>query len=279
LSRIRKISVTFEEFNRWLVGKGLKPLPEDYRDKNFSASDGDPDVFGSTPPAVTQAPAPAPTPAAPAQPIWKWSWDPTGGLLIWEVDPIYGQPHHIEVTGPNFYNLAQGRVYETDTGGYEILVWEDRASEEWQDQAVDDVNEWLLANANKEAEDAFWQGEGGYYPTIGTGTPDTDKMIEAYFQVGMAEMPEWKKNKLRNQYKGLFGITDDVAPDPVDQHRKNDESWLNELNKGWSDALKGVPSSTGDNCPTCGGEGTDQTGHLCLTCKGSGVDPRVTLQS
>jgi hypothetical protein len=56
------------------------------------------------------------------QPVWKWSYDGTH-LLIWKVDPEYGQPHHIEVTGINFWKYAQGRVYETfDDKEWEILV-------------------------------------------------------------------------------------------------------------------------------------------------------------
>ena len=275
MTRIRKISVSVEEFNKWLQSRGLKPLPADFRTKRVDPAKGDPDVFGSEPPAVTEKPK------APTQPTWKWSWDPEGGLVIWPVDEKYGQPHHIEVTGPNFYNLAQGRVYEDGEGGYEILVWEDRASDEWQEEAADEVNEWLLANTGQEASGTYWQSEGGYYQTIQGQKPDLDKMIETYYGIRMDRLPEWKKNKMRQQHKSLFGFSDDdLAPDPIYQHQLNDQAWLEDLatheslDQAWQQAYR---SGTTQVCPTCQGEGTDISGHLCLTCHGHGTDQKVAF--
>lgn len=298
--RTRKHAVTLEELNRWLTSRGLKPLPDDYsgpgledfqlplNQQQVDPVNGDPDVFGSTPPAMIEEKPKKP--AQPSQPKWKWSWDPQGGLLIWEVDDKYGQPHHIEVTGPDFYKLAQGRVYEIyDYQPYaenpkywqiagsewEILVWEDRASLEWQEAAVEDVQAWLLKNTGKEAVEAYWQGEGGYYQTIQDGTePDLDKMIEAYFGVGMKELSFKQKTKLRRQYQNLFGSKPapgtKVQPqtqttDPAEFHLKNDEKWLREFEQQQSQG------TDIDLCPTCLGSGEDPTGHICLTCRGSGT--------
>jgi hypothetical protein len=115
------------------------------------------------------------------QPVWKWSYDGTH-LLIWKVDPEYGQPHHIEVTGINFWKYAQGRVYETfDDKEWEILVWEDRGTEEMQDDAVDAVDRWLFEHTGKTAEYVDFQSEGGYYQTIGDEGPDQEKLLTTYF--------------------------------------------------------------------------------------------------
>lgn len=114
------------------------------------------------------------------QPKWKWSYDGKN-LLIWPVDEKYGQPHHIEMTGLNFYQLAQGRVYVDPDGTMEITVWEDRGTEEMQDDAIDAVDEWLEQNVGKPAEYYSFHSEGGVYPNLDPTNPDMDKMMTAYF--------------------------------------------------------------------------------------------------
>lgn len=114
------------------------------------------------------------------QPLWKWSYDGKE-LMIWPVDEEYGQPHHIEMTGMQFYLLAQGRVYRDNQGDYEILVWEDRGTEEMQEDAVEAVDDWLWAHVGKEATYIDYQSEGGIYQTLDPENPDLNKMMTAYF--------------------------------------------------------------------------------------------------
>lgn len=119
--------------------------------------------------------------AGTTQPVWKWSYDGKE-LTIWPVDPVHGQPHHIEITGMDFWKLAQGRVYVDPDGTMEILVWADRASDEMQDDAVIAVDEWLLKNVGKIADEVSFQSEGGYYRTIDPQKgPDLEKLLTTYF--------------------------------------------------------------------------------------------------
>lgn len=119
--------------------------------------------------------------AGTTQPKWKWSYNGTD-LTIWPVDPVHGQPHHIEITGMEFWKLAQGRVYVDPDGTVEITVWADRASDEMQDDAVLAVDEWLLKNVGKIADEVSFLTEGGYYRTIDPNKgPDLEKLLTTYF--------------------------------------------------------------------------------------------------
>lgn len=114
------------------------------------------------------------------QPKWKWSFDGKK-LMMWPVDEKFGQPHHIEMTGMNFYKLAQGRVYVDDNGTMEILVWEDRGTPQMQDDAIDAVDDWLEQHTGKSADYYSYQSEGGVYQGLDPANPDYDKMMTAYF--------------------------------------------------------------------------------------------------
>jgi hypothetical protein len=124
------------------------------------------------------------------QPWRKWSWDGKD-LLIWPVDEEYGQPHHIEMTGKEFYLLAQGRVYVDPNGHIEILVWEDRGTPEMQDDAVNAVDQYIYEHFGKIADDVEWQSEGGYYQTIDPAVgPDEEKLMSTYFGYPVKPKPQ-----------------------------------------------------------------------------------------
>lgn len=119
-------------------------------------------------------------PEQPAQPLYKWSYD-GHQLTIWPVDAIQGRPHHIEVTGLDFYKLAQGRVYRDNEGNLEILVWEDRGTEQMQDEAIEAVDAYLKKKLGKGAEYYSFQSEGGVYRNQEPGNENWDEMLTAYF--------------------------------------------------------------------------------------------------
>lgn len=112
------------------------------------------------------------------QPKWKFSYDSISGLNIWPVDPVQGRPHHIEVTGMDFYKLAQGRVYVDPDGFVEILMWKDRGTAQSRNDCIDAVDAWLEHTVGKIADKVTLQSEGGYtFDQDG----DTDKMMSTYF--------------------------------------------------------------------------------------------------
>jgi hypothetical protein len=263
-----KTAATYKEVNQFLRSKGLStlPIPEGMTldspvnmPPNSAVATGVADALGQIP-----QPAKNKKVTQPSQPKWKWSWEPTQGLLIWSVDPKYGQPHHIEVTGPNFYGLAQGRVYVDLDGHTEILVWADRGSEEWQDMAVEDVDNWLEANTGAPADDVYFQSEGGFYQKIKPGqTPARDKMIQTYFQVDKKKMSPVKWQNLQRSYDNILNTYDPNAPAPP--ATVNPEDWRAPT----SDQL-GAPDAT--LCPSCDGEGSIK-GMVCPTCGGTGFAP------
>ena len=258
---------TPEQVNEYLATQGLAPVPLD----QFTLSD---DGYVVALPNSVATPAQQTDPGlgvqvqekVPNQPKWKWSWEPQGGLLIWEVDPKYGQPHHIEVTGPNFYNLAQGRVYVDPDGTMEILVWEDRGTEEWQDAAVDDVEDWLWRMTGRGPDGVYYQSEGGYYGTIQPGqTPNKNRMIEAYFNVDFKKLPLKERIELTRAYDRI--MNSDTTAEV--QNLAADEAWQQTLveENGLAQALKKGAHS---DCWKCGGNGTMPNGLICSACKGTG---------
>lgn len=114
------------------------------------------------------------------QPIYKWSFDGEQ-LTIWPVDTKQGRPHHIEVTGNEFYKLAQGRVYKDKDGNLEILVWEDRGTPEMQDDAINSVDYYLKKKLGKGAAYYSMQSEGGVYQKQDPNNPNMDEILTAYF--------------------------------------------------------------------------------------------------
>lgn len=244
--------------NAYLKRMGLKPMGES----------GTSQALGEIPGGNTNT-------KMPAQPKWKWSWEPTNGLFIWAVDPKYGQPHHIEMTGPNFWQLAQGRVYTN--GEYtEITVWEDRGPENWQDAAVEDVEQWL-AEKDIEVDDVLWLSEGGYYRNMGD-KPSKKDMIATYFGVDWDKIDYKKKMSLWQSYDSIIQgwnageVPAEYAPDPIQEHLDLDDQWLQSIM--WEDQRVGPrdPASAIENvCPTCNGEGVTQLALVCPTCHGTGI--------
>lgn len=115
------------------------------------------------------------------QPILKWSYDGKS-LTIWPVDEVQGRPHHIEVTGLQFYNLAQGRVYEDKSNGeLEILIWEDRGTTQMQDEAIEAVDNYLKKKLGRGATYYGFQSEGGVYQKQDPNNPNMDEIMTAYF--------------------------------------------------------------------------------------------------
>ena len=132
---------------------------------------------------------------APAQPIFKWSYD-GHNLQIWPVDAVQGRPHHIEVTGLDFYKLAQGRVYRDGEGNLEILVWEDRGTPEMQDEAIESVEAYLKHKLGESASYYAFQSEGGIYQNQQPGKEDWDSMLTAYFGYPVkTKKPLWNPRK------------------------------------------------------------------------------------
>jgi len=115
-----------------------------------------------------------------AQPLYKWSYD-GHQLTIWPVNERSGRPHHIEITGLDFYKLAQGRVYRDDEGNLEILVWEDRGDEVMQDEAIEAVENYLKNKLGETASYYSFQSEGGIYQKQDPENPNWDDMLTAYF--------------------------------------------------------------------------------------------------
>jgi len=180
---------------------------------------------------------------SPKQPRWKWSYSPTDGLHMWTVDPVSGRPHHIEVTGMQFYKLAQGRVYEYSKGNFECLVWEDRGTPELQDEAVQAVDDWLLQEVGKIADKVTFQTEGGVYQTLDPDNPDEDAMMSAYFGYPV----KTKKPQTGTEEK-LCTMCDGMG--------------------GWTGAELNVD-------PDYHGEKLDPNKHYnCSRCKGTGMEPQ-----
>jgi hypothetical protein len=269
---------TQEQINRYLHSVGLKPItdlpaappdPTDAQIQNQQLTvtpEGDPSTFGSDQLGQIQ---PEKTESVSAQPRWKWSWNPQEGLLIWSVDQKYGQPHHIEITGPDFYKQAQGRVYVDPDNFTEILVWADRGPDEWQDEAVNDVEDFLAKNLGKYADTINWQSEGGYYQTLEDADPDRDRMIATYFQIDWKRTPKRKKALLRKQYDEIIRRHNPAMVQNLAQEPQEPET--HDLEAEWMQAMNRDASTIA--CPACNGEGADLRGMLCNACKGTGLLP------
>lgn len=162
------------------IKKELQPTttsPEATDSKEFNWSDFNFDSAGANFTGTTQ-------------PKWKWSFDGQK-LNIWPVEQVHGQPHHIEITGMDFYKLAQGRVYVDPDGHTEILVWEDRGTIQMQDDAINAVDAWLLKKIGKIADEVSFQSEGGYYRTIDPEAgPDMDRLMSTYFGYPVKVKPD-----------------------------------------------------------------------------------------
>jgi len=144
---------------------------------NCQQTFGDPVM--STPDA-SQQPGNAAVPQKVEQPLYKWSYDGKQ-LTIWPVNEKTGRPHHIEITGLDFYKLAQGRVYRDGDGNLEILVWEDRGTEEMQDEAIEAVENYLQHKLGETADYYSFQSEGGVYKNqADPENPNWDEMLTAY---------------------------------------------------------------------------------------------------
>ena len=143
----------------------------------------------------------------PSQPLYKWSYD-GHQLTIWPVDEYAGRPHHIEVTGLDFYKLAQGRVYDDAEGNLEILVWEDRGTPEMQDEAIEAVDSYLKNKLGKGAEYYSFQGEGGVYQNQQPGKENWDDILTSYFQTPVKATKPTIMDRLRGRevspIKGLL---------------------------------------------------------------------------
>jgi len=165
----------------------------------------------------------SPEPSA-IQPKWKWSYDGRE-LKVWPVDPIYGQPHHIEITGPHFYRFAQGRIYENTNGTYDVTVWEDRGSNNMQDEAITAVDHWLFDHTGNIANDIHFLSEGGVYDEIDKENPDWDSIMQAYF----GKQPE----------KGTKEYVLNQSPDALanNYERAWQEDPHEQLNQAWQEAM------------------------------------------
>lgn len=192
------------------------------------------------------------------QPKWKWSHDGTN-LLIWRVDPVYGQPHHIEVTGPNFFRLAQGRVYVDKDGYTEIMVWADRGTTEHQEIAVDDVAQWLLDHTGRGHDVVTYEHEGFNWMSLGEGQMPTDDQIrEHYYYLPPNQSPgspeEFVYEPGSLQEDSLFGDYDDYKPymfgdegygdDPNMAPGTPEEDWERKIERYWELVEKPVHSLT-----------------------------------
>lgn len=143
---------------------------------------------------------------APTQPLYKWSYD-GHQLLIWPVNEYTGRPHHIEITGLEFYKLAQGRVYRDGDGNLEILVWEDRGTPEMQDEAIEAVENYLKKKLGEEAAYYSFQGEGDVYRKQDPDNPNWDEIMTSYFQHPVKTKRQPLLDKLRGKpYNPLEGL-------------------------------------------------------------------------
>lgn len=112
------------------------------------------------------------------QPDFKWSYDGTD-LLMWKVDE-WGQPHHIQVTGPKFYTLGQGRIYTNAKGEIDLFVWEDRGTPELRQQAIWAVEDWILDHYGQPADTITYEGEGIQWMGLGRD-PNQDEIAKYYY--------------------------------------------------------------------------------------------------
>lgn len=125
------------------------------------------------------------------EPWWKWSYDGKK-LDIWRVNPKTGRPHHIERTGPRFYLFAQGRVYVDWNKGdmlgsqhkdfIEIVVWEDRGTQQLQDAAVQAVEQFIWTEFDRTADEVSYQDEGIDWTQLGRD-PTESEMDRHYWQI------------------------------------------------------------------------------------------------
>ena len=102
------------------------------------------------------------------QPRWKWSYNGNNdNLHVWPTDE-YGDPHHSEMTGQEYYKFCQGRIYvygdgdrETITPGedVEIFVWSNRGPKQWQPAAVAKVKEWLKTNFDADVSKVIYRDD------------------------------------------------------------------------------------------------------------------------
>ena len=166
------------------------------------------------------------------QPRWKWSYDGSR-LLVWPVDPEWGRPHHIEVTGGYFYKLAQGRIYVDDGLGkdygsqfpdyVEILVWEDRGTKEIQQQAIQLVEQWIQKEMGRPADLVSYQNEGIQWMNL-ERSPTTQEMKQHYYGIPQQKDPDswytvsddepYEKEKLKKYKQRL--LDDDFNSEPLD---------------------------------------------------------------
>jgi hypothetical protein len=115
---------------------------------------------------------------------WKWSFDgDKGKLQIWPTDE-WGDPPHIQVTGPDYYKFAQGRIYVDGDGPrdsiapnekVDVMIWQDRGSSDWQKRALATVNQWLKIHFNHQADHVSYRSEYGYWNTVDKSITDDVK--------------------------------------------------------------------------------------------------------
>lgn len=192
------------------------------------------------------------------QPRWKWSYDPIKGLNMWGVDPKQGRPHHIEMTGWEFYKLAQGRVYIDGDGFVEILVWSDRGTYTEQDQAVEAVQIWLKEHLGRHADKVAFQSEGGVYQNLDPHNIDYDAMMSAYMGQPVKSLTRGQGNPMSMEF--------------LKKEQKPGEEFppctMCEGEGGWTGAeLNEDPDYTGAKLDPA-------THYSCAHCKGTGVEPK-----
>lgn len=171
---------------------------------NCGQTFGDPVV--NTPDA-SQQPGNAALPKKVEQPLYKWSYD-GHELTIWPVNEDTGRPHHIEITGLEFYKLAQGRVYKDADGNLEILVWEDRGNEIMQDEAIEAVEAYLQKKLGRGADYYSFQSEGGVYQKQDPNNLNWDEMLTAYmgYPIKTKKPNMWDKLRGKPEPHPLEGI-------------------------------------------------------------------------
>lgn len=90
-------------------------------------------------------------------PDYKWSWNGEH-LDVWPTKDWEAETH-FQRTGPGFYDLAQGRIYKDSRGKIEIHVWSDRGTEFLREQAVEEVEAWLVRNLGQESDIVTYESD------------------------------------------------------------------------------------------------------------------------
>jgi GNAT superfamily N-acetyltransferase/predicted RNA-binding Zn-ribbon protein involved in translation (DUF1610 family) len=79
---------------------------------------------------------------------YKYGYNPTTGLQVWETHPVTGDPHHFEVLGEGHEKYPSGRIYYYGPNDIFHMVWANRGLFSAKQKARKEVENWVRQNLN-----------------------------------------------------------------------------------------------------------------------------------